>query len=586
MQLSSNLQVLLEMKRRMKRNFVPYLFYLLFENALGVGLNVILAFVYMNLFSAVIGQDGEVLLRATLLFLISLVVTCIFYPLFRYSEIYYVKKTIEDSRNDAYEHILKLPIPCFDKLNKGELVSRMLHDLQQMEEIYLTHIGTIVSIIFYGAGSVVSLFILDWRYAIAIVALGTASTFFNSKWGNKIQVLSQKVQQSKAVMTQTVVEGIYGMETVKLFQLRDLFRDNLASENMVYNVDSTHLVRRKALLEGCNFLLASLSTFIIYMIGVLLVFLKMAQLPTLIAVNQLEHGVSSGFSGIGRGINQLQDSLSGAKRFLEIFQYKQEDMRLKLNEVSQFQENPLLVIERGSFGYDSSNELDSLCFDELSFTLRKGEFACLVGESGSGKSTILDVILCFRELNHGKIQINIGEKQISLLRLRELIAYVPQTPFICSGTIEENIRMGNEQASLSEILQAAKEADFYEFICSLPDGLKTVIEENGANLSGGQKQKLALARAFVKNAPFILLDEATSALDSESEALIISTLKKKAHEHQNSILMVSHRMTPITNADKVLYLKGGNLAAVGCHEELILNNSSYKAFISKTDIYE
>lgn len=572
MKTASSLKIFSDLFVRMRAYSIPYVICLVAENAVGVGLNIVLAFVYKDLFTAVLENQSDRLWNSITLFLVTLAVTCILNPLFRYLGLICVKRVMENYRNRAFDHILSLPASFFGD-QQGDLISRMTNDFQQVEDLYANHLSAVLSTVFYGVGSIVALWALDWRFALAIIGWGLLSTYLNARIGKRLQKGSDQVQRSKAELTDFIVHGIGGREVIKLYQLKEIFQEKLRDKNALYVNHSFRLGKRLAALDGANYAIASLSNIGIYMLGAVLVFFGVLGLPVLIAITQLQHGVTSSFASIGGTIHQLHTSLSGAKRFFQLLEYEAEDTEVKIASVRP---GTMLAFEEVTFGYGKPKKT---LLHHISFSLEPGSFVCLVGKSGSGKSTVLDLILQFQSDYEGTMQWPWDlEQECNIAAWRSKTAYVPQHPFLFAGTIEENIRLGRAEATTEDIAEAARDADLYEFILSLPDQFNTHIQENGGNLSGGQKQKIALARAFIKHASILLLDEATSALDVESERRVVEALRRRAHERQQLVLLVTHRLLSFRQADCVLFLEQGRIAAYGNHFTLLSAEDSYRRF--------
>ena len=216
------------------------------------------------------------------------------------------------------------------------------------------------------------------------------------------------------------------------------------------------------------------------------------------------------------------------------------------------------------FGYDPNR----LILHDINLNVPAGKRIALVGRSGAGKSTFIKLIPRFFDVGSGSIAIDGTDiRQFQLRSLRTQLALVPQDPILFSGSVEENILMGNSRASLEELKESAKAANAHEFIIKLPEGYQTEIGEGGVKLSGGQKQRLALARAFLKDAPILMLDEATSALDSESENLIQDALNRLMHGRTTFI--IAHRLSTIQSVDRIVVFEDGRIVETGRHQELV-----------------
>ncbi|WP_342477633.1 ABC transporter ATP-binding protein [Paenibacillus sp. FSL H7-0350] len=568
MRADSSIRALASLLCRMKAYSIPYLLCLIVENAIGVGLNLVLAFVYMDLFAAVTKNEPGELWGSFVLFILSLSVTCVLHPLFRFLGMRSVKRVMEIYRNQAYEHLLSLPVNSYNDHRQGEFISRLTHDLDQVERMYTDHLSALLSTIFYGMGSIIALWVLNWKLAIGIIGWGMLSTYINSHLSKRLSQGSNHVQESQARLLDIIVQGIGGREVIALFRLKGIFQQKLNAQNETYIHHSYQLGKKLSAFDGMNYAIASLSNIGIYMVGAVLVYRGMLPLATLIAVTQLQHGVTSSFASMGGTLHQLKTSLSGTRRFFELFDYEPEEMKGRIELVRS---EAYLAFENVSFGYgrrgpvmiDSELEPQQLLHN-ISFRIDPGSFVCLVGSSGSGKSTIMELLLQFQQSPTGEICLPdacAGEWNVE--RIRSRMAYVPQEPFLFAGTIEDNIRLGRPGASDEEIFQAAREADIIEYMMSLPGKLQSPVLERGQNLSGGQKQRIALARALLSHAPILLLDEVSSALDAQSEENIVQALQQRAHDRQQIVILITHRKYACEHADKVIYLNQGQITVCG-----------------------
>lgn len=232
-----------------------------------------------------------------------------------------------------------------------------------------------------------------------------------------------------------------------------------------------------------------------------------------------------------------------------------------------------ITFENVSFAYDQKPTLN-----QLSFNIQRGEIVALVGQSGAGKSTIADLLARFYEVQEGEILIDdINIKNYALRDLRNLMGIVTQQPLLFNDTVFNNIALGNPSANLQQVTEAAQIAHAHRFIMQLKNGYQTIIGEGGDNLSGGEKQRLSLARAILKNPPILLLDEATSALDAESEQLVQQALQSLMQNR--TTLVIAHRLSTIQKADKILVMQNGSIIERGNHQSLLQQNGTYKKLV-------
>jgi ATP-binding cassette subfamily C protein CydD len=230
--------------------------------------------------------------------------------------------------------------------------------------------------------------------------------------------------------------------------------------------------------------------------------------------------------------------------------------------------------EEVSYTYDEQRP--ALC--GVSFAIPSGKKVALVGPSGAGKSTIIHLLLCFLEPERGNITVNGEELQaLPAAEWRKRVAWVPQRPYLFNATVRENIAIGQPGATREEIIEAAKRAYAHEFIQALPHGYETVIGERGACLSGGQVQRLSLARAFLKDAPLLILDEATSQLDSETETLVLAATEQLMCGR--TVLIAAHRLSTVSDADQIIVLDGGRVVETGTHQSLTQQSGLYKQLV-------
>jgi ABC-type multidrug transport system fused ATPase/permease subunit len=288
--------------------------------------------------------------------------------------------------------------------------------------------------------------------------------------------------------------------------------------------------------------------------------------------------VAGSLGGLPEQIASIQRALGATDRVFELIDGDIEKIDLlKENEPAKSSRGEI-AFENVSFNYPTRPDFEVL--KSISFTARSGETVALVGSSGSGKSTIASLLLRFYDPQKGSIQIDGTEsRNIPLTELRKQIAIVPQDVILFAGTIKDNIAYGRPGATDSEIEEAARKANAYDFINSFPEKFNTLVGERGIQLSGGQRQRIAIARAVLKNPSILILDEATSSLDSESERLVQEALDKLMVGRTS--IVIAHRLATIRNADKIVVLQKGVVHEIGTHQELMTNEEGFYHKLSK-----
>ncbi|NJD04607.1 MAG: ABC transporter ATP-binding protein, partial [Ruminiclostridium sp.] len=536
----------------MKVRLAAYSISLLGGVAVDAGVPIAAAFIMRDLIDAAVNGDISLLTRAITIMLISLLILGITTPITYYIYSRCIKKTMGELRLNAFKHMEESPVGYYERLHSGDAISRITNDIQVMEQAYSGQLRMVLFSIISGVGSAISMYALDWRIASMLTFIGLISAFVNIGFARPLRGLSDKIQQLMGVMTERLTDLLAGFHVIKMFNIGQIIVGRYDEKNEQMALFSIARSQKGALLGSANFLLGFLSFGGIMSTGAFMVMLGSLEFGTVIAATQLLNGVTYMFLNLGSFIANIQSSLAGAARVFELLDEPAEQERYVAEERCDITdtrfENTMIKIKELSFCYEEGNEI----LNSLTLSVEKGQVAALIGSSGSGKSTIIKLLMGF--YLPGKGSITIAGKSIhqySLAQLRDMVAYVPQDAWLFDGTVEENIRYGRIDASGDEVIAVAKAAYAHDFIMQLPDGYKTHVGERAVRLSGGEKQRIAIARALLKNAPILLLDEATSSRDSESERLVQQALNILIKGR--TALVIAHRLSTIEHAD-VIYV--------------------------------
>ncbi len=479
-----------------------------------------------------------------------------------------------DMRRDLFIHLQKLPFTYLDENKTGVIMSRIINDLMDISE--LAHHGPediFISFITLIASFIMMCLYVDYRLAIIIFAIVPFIVWFavmrRRKMKNAFKVMREKTGEINA----QVESSISGIRVTRAYSAREyeINKFKVSNENFK-NARGVAYKQMGIFGSGMNFFTDFLYLVIILASGLMLSF-DLITNDALTAAVLYVAMIISPIRTLIAIFEQIQSGMTGFTRFQEIMNEEIEKESPNPVILDSFKNN--ITFDHVSFKYKSKDEeSESLVLDDISFNVNKGTTLALVGPSGGGKTTICHLIPRFYEVLGGSIKIDgIDIRDYSLDSLRNNIAIVAQDVFLFGGSIKENIAYGNLNASMEEIIEAAKAANIHEFIETLPDGYDTYVGERGVKLSGGQKQRISIARAFLKNPPILILDEATSALDTISELQIQNSLEHLSKGR--TTIVVAHRLSTVKNADEIMVVTKDGITEKGTHESLLKENGMY-----------
>lgn len=475
-----------------------------------------------------------------------------------------------DMRAEIFGHFQKLSFSFYDDEKVGQLMSRITSDLFDITE--LLHHGpenvTISVIKIIGALAI----LLSINVKLALIAfllvpfMLVYAYFFNKKMKQAFRVNRIKIAEINA----QIEDNLSGIRVVKSFANEDL-------ENKKFKVGNDAFLEAKKnnykYMGGYNSGLTAFTTMINLLVivsGGLMITKNMISVTDLVTFLLYINIFTDPIKTLIDFTEQFQNGYSGYERFLQILSIEPE-IKDSENAVSISNVKGDIKLEDVSFKYnDSSHRV----LKHINLEVKAGSYVALVGSSGAGKTTLCNLIPRFYEATSGKITIDGKDiKDIKLKDLRDNIGIVQQDVYLFVGTVYDNIRYGRPDATREEVIAAAKEANAYNFIMSLPNGFETDIGQRGIKLSGGQKQRISIARVFLKNPPILIFDEATSALDNESEKIVQESMEKLAKNR--TTMVIAHRLSTIRNAEKILVLTDKGIEEQGTHKELMDKHGIY-----------
>lgn len=438
------------------------------------------------------------------------------------------------------------------KYHSGELLNRFTSDIDVISSLATSTLPSVVSMITKVIAGVIALTVLNPVLSLIVVLTGTLFPFFGRFISRKYKYLHKQVQQTEGLSRSFLQESFANLVVIKSFRSEQPILNKL-DEYMQQNLKIK--IKRNFISVIISVLMQSFFSLGYY--GVLiwgaLQFSNGLTYGTLNAYLQLISQLRTPLQNLSGILPQYYSAMASAERLMELEQMDTEPEPLSKNELDKLRGSfESLVIDNVAFAYD-----DELILQNCSFTVPKNKITAITGESGCGKSTLFKLILGLYEPSGGKITVN-GDIPVGPAT-RGLFAYVPQGNMILSGTVRENITMCNPDIDGSAVENAARAADIYDYISSLPEGFETRLSERGGGLSEGQVQRISIARALLSDAPILLLDEATSALDEATETAVLSNISKMTDK---TVLFITHRNTSISVCDHIVHANGKKFTVV------------------------
>ncbi len=492
-------------------------------------------------------------------------------------------------RSDIFNKMVQMPMSFFSKNQVADLSSRVATDVNVISEAFTVNIAEVIRQTIVGLGGLILLVnYTGWDVAKWFLAIIPPITLIAILYGRKIRGYSKQLQDKIAESSIIVSEALTGITSVKAFT-------NETLEINKYNKVISEIRKfgiKYGIMRGAFFAFIITCVFgsiffILYQMLLLLNQIGPDGKPVLSSENfgifmMLSFFVAASLGGLPEQLASIQRALGATDRVFDIIDDTNEEINLAhRNNLNLNRVKGDLEFKNIQFTYPTRK--DFVVLHNISFTAKAGETVALVGSSGSGKSTIAALTLRFYEPNSGEYLID-GKRstEYELTELRDQMAIVPQDVLLFGGTIKENILYGKPNATEAEVIEAAKQANAYDFIMSFPDKFETLVGDRGIQLSGGQRQRVAIARAVLKNPSILILDEATSSLDSESERLVQDALDKLMVGRTS--IVIAHRLSTIRKADKIVVLQKGKVVEMGTHQELMTNDSGLYQKLSKLQL--
>ncbi len=512
---------------------------------------------------------------------LGLIVLFIAQAVLNYFRVYFIslvgEGVVADLRRDTFSRLIKLPISFFESRKTGELTSRLTTDVTTIQSVVSTSLPQLFSQTFTLIGGTILMVVINFKLSLVMLATIPAVILAGAYFGRKLRKISTEFQDKVASANADAEEAIVGIREVKAFTAEGI-EERRYQKGISASYDmGLKRARVRAYFTPTIIMVAFTAVTVILWYGgrlVILDGLPPGDLITFLLLTFFVAGSIGSFTGL---YSQFQEALGSSRRVFELLD--EESDLVELDNPKELESVFGAVrFEQMSFRYGDRGEENIL--KDLNLDVKAGEIIAIVGPSGSGKTTLVSLIPRFYDPVDGAITLDgVDLRDLGLEDLRSHIGIVPQETLLFSGSINENIRYGKEDATGDEVEAAAMAANAHEFILNFEAGYETLVGERGIKLSGGQKQRVAIARAILKDPRILILDEATSSLDSESEALVQEALDSLMQGR--TTFVIAHRLSTIRNADRIIVLDEGQIVQEGSHDKLLTDGGLYKELYDK-----
>lgn len=481
---------------------------------------------------------------------------------------------VRDIRNYIYNKIVTLPISFFTSERKGDVMARMSGDVAEIENSVMASLDMMFKNPIMIIACLGTMIFLSWQLTVFVLVLLPVAGMAMGKVGKKLKRQSFEAQNQWGLLMSNIEETLGGLRIIKAFNAEDKVKSRFRRENEVLFDISNRVARRQSLAHPMSEFLGTVTIAIVLWFGGTLILDGYSSInaASFIYYMVIFYSIINPAKDLSKAAYAVQKGLASMQRI---------DKILNAENPIKDPEKPVKIRDfKGEIKYNdvSFSYGDHQVLENISLEVPAGSTVALVGQSGSGKSTMADLIPRFYDVNKGSITIDGTDiRSLGVHDLRSYMGNVNQEAILFNDTFYNNITFGVENATMEQVVEAAKIANAHEFIAESENGYDTNIGDRGCKLSGGQRQRLSIARAILKNPPVLILDEATSALDSHSEKLVQEALDRLMKDR--TTIVIAHRLSTIRNADLICVLHEGRIVERGTHDELIKLNGYYKKLV-------
>ena len=479
---------------------------------------------------------------------------------------------VRDMRRELYDKILALPLGFFSQERKGDIIARMSGDINEVETSIMSTLDMIIKdpilIIFYFG----ALLFTSWELTLFTILVVPALGWAMGAIGRQLKRKSLEAQNLWSDTMSQVEETLGGLRVIKAFVAEEKMQGRFGDITEAVKKKTGRVATRQALAHPMSEFLGTILIMIVLWFGGTLILSERASFdaPTFLFYMVMLYSIINPLKEFSKASYSIPKGMASMERVDRILK-TESNIKEPASPVNIKEFSDEIRFENVSFTYDGGRKV----LDNVSLSVKKGKTIAIVGESGAGKTTLVDLLPRFYDVTEGSVKIDGTDiREMGIRNLRSLMGNVNQEPILFNDTIFNNIAFGVENATMEDVVAAAKIANAHDFIMAKEEGYNTNIGDRGMKLSGGQRQRLSIARAILKNPPILILDEATASLDTDSERLVQEALDRLMRSR--TTIAIAHRLSTIKNSDEIIVMHEGHIVERGRHEELLALNGYYK----------